>query len=79
MSLSYCDALAFCIAIFHVHAFDYSLALMYEIFSLRQDDVLSKIADRVKNFAVIYLCDIEQTPDFNAMYVPFLVCAEQKC
>lgn len=35
--------------------------------SLRQDDVLSKIADRVKNFAVIYLCDIEQTPDFNAM------------
>lgn len=35
--------------------------------SLRQDDVLSKIADRVKNFAVLYLCDIEQTPDFNAM------------
>ncbi|KAH8697669.1 pre-mRNA splicing factor Dim1 [Talaromyces proteolyticus] len=35
---------------------------------LRQDDVLSKIADRVKTFAVVYLCDIEQTPDFNAMY-----------
>lgn len=35
--------------------------------SLRQDDVLSKIADRVRTFAVIYLCDIEQTPDFNAM------------
>lgn len=26
------------------------------------------IADRVKNFAVIYLCDIDQVPDFNKMY-----------
>ena len=25
-----------------------------------QDEVLYKIADRVKNFAVIYLCDIDQ-------------------
>lgn len=50
--------------------FLFSVLLTYEIFSLRQDDVLSKIADRVKNFAVVYLCDIEQTPDFNAMYFP---------
>lgn len=64
---------------FHVNVLLFSVLLTYRIFSLRQDDVLSKIADRVKNFAVIYLCDIEQTPDFNAMYVPSLVCAEQKC
>lgn len=25
-----------------------------------QDEVLYKIADRVKNFAVIYLCDIDE-------------------
>lgn len=25
-----------------------------------QDEVLYKIAERVKNFAVIYLCDIDQ-------------------
>jgi DIM1 family U5 snRNP protein len=35
---------------------------------LRQDDVLSKVAERVKNFAVIYLCDIDLVPDFNTMY-----------
>ena len=26
------------------------------------------IADKVKNFAVIYLCDIDEVPDFNKMY-----------
>lgn len=35
---------------------------------LRQDDVLSKIAEQVKNFAVVYLCDIDQVPEFNSMY-----------
>lgn len=35
---------------------------------LRQDDVLAKIAEKVKNFAVIYLCDIDEVPDFNSMY-----------
>ena len=35
---------------------------------MRQDDVLARIADVVKNFAVIYLCDNEEVPDFNAMY-----------
>ncbi|KAJ4304316.1 hypothetical protein N0V88_001929 [Collariella sp. IMI 366227] len=28
---------------------------------MRQDEALFKIAERVKNFAVIYLCDIDQT------------------
>ncbi len=35
---------------------------------MRQDDVLARVADRVKQFAVIYLCDNEEVPDFNAMY-----------
>jgi U5 snRNP protein, DIM1 family len=35
---------------------------------MRQDEVLYKIAEKVKNFAVIYLCDIDQVPDFNQMY-----------
>jgi hypothetical protein len=36
---------------------------------MRQDEVLYRIADRVKNFAVIYLCDIDEVPDFKGMYV----------
>jgi DIM1 family U5 snRNP protein len=35
---------------------------------MRQDEVLYRIADRVKNFAVIYVCDLEQVKDFNQMY-----------
>ncbi len=35
---------------------------------MRQDEVLYRIAERVKNFAAIYLCDIDQVPDFNQMY-----------
>lgn len=27
---------------------------------MRQDEVLFKIADRVKNFAAVYLCDLDQ-------------------
>ncbi|KAL7928520.1 4A/4B type thioredoxin-like protein [Trichoderma chlorosporum] len=40
-----------------------------------QDEVLYKIADRVKNFAVIYLCDIDEVPDFNAMYELYDPCS----
>ena len=35
---------------------------------MAQDEVLYKIADRVKNFAVIYLVDQDEVPDFNTMY-----------
>ncbi len=54
---------------------------------MRQDEVLYRIADRVKNFAVrkkkslprsisieansekvIYVCDLDQVPDFRQMY-----------
>lgn len=33
-----------------------------------QDEVLAKIADDVKNFAVVYLVDTTEVPDFNVMY-----------
>mmetsp|Transcript_28898 Transcript_28898/g.33049 ORF Transcript_28898/g.33049 Transcript_28898/m.33049 type:complete len:143 (-) Transcript_28898:148-576(-) len=33
-----------------------------------QDEVLMRVAEKVKNFAVIYLVDISKVPDFNAMY-----------
>lgn len=35
---------------------------------MRQDEVLYRIADKVKNFAVIYVCDLDQVPDFKQMY-----------
>lgn len=35
---------------------------------MRQDEVLYRIADRVKNFAVLYVCDLDQVPDFKQMY-----------
>jgi DIM1 family U5 snRNP protein len=35
---------------------------------MRQDEVLAKIQEKVRNFAVIYLCDNHEVPDFNTMY-----------
>jgi len=35
---------------------------------MRQDEILYRIADKVKNFAVIYVCDIDLVADFNQMY-----------
>ncbi|GAA6061643.1 hypothetical protein JCM10212_002520 [Sporobolomyces blumeae] len=32
------------------------------------DETLFGIAEKVKNFAVIYTCDITQVPDFSKMY-----------
>lgn len=32
------------------------------------DEILFGIAEKVKNFAAIYLCDTKQVPDFNDMY-----------
>src|SRR3569833_434424 len=42
---------------------------------IMQDEVLYKIADKVKNFAAIYLCDIDQVPDFNTMYELYDPCS----
>ena len=35
---------------------------------MRMDEVLARVSEKVKLFAVIYLVDIEEVPDFNAMY-----------
>lgn len=39
-----------------------------------QDEVLASIAETVRNFAVIYLVDIEEVPDFNSMYELYEEC-----
>jgi|EP00979_Chaetoceros_neogracilis_P000622 DIM1 family U5 snRNP protein len=33
-----------------------------------QDEILMNIAEKVKNFAVIYVVDIDEVPDFCGMY-----------
>ena len=33
-----------------------------------QDEILMNITEKVKNFAVIYVVDIDEVPDFNGMY-----------
>lgn len=35
---------------------------------LKMDEVLASVAETIKNFAVIYLVDITEVPDFNTMY-----------
>jgi DIM1 family U5 snRNP protein len=35
---------------------------------MKMDEVLFNTAEQLKNFAVIYLVDIKQVPDFNTMY-----------
>lgn len=35
---------------------------------MKMDELLWKIKEKVKDFAVIYVVDIEKVPDFNAMY-----------
>jgi len=38
---------------------------------MKMDEVLYNIAEKVKNFAVIYLVDITKVPDFNKMYIGY--------
>ncbi|KAI3957165.1 hypothetical protein MKW98_002792 [Papaver atlanticum] len=40
---------------------------------MQMDEVLSSVAETIKNFAVIYLVDITEVPDFNTMYDPSTV------
>ena len=35
---------------------------------MQMDETLYKVAEDVKNFAVIYVVDIEEVPDFTTMY-----------
>ena len=40
----------------------------YDPTCMQMDEVLLKISEDVRNFAVVYLVDIEEVPDFNTMY-----------
>ncbi|KAH6671982.1 thioredoxin-like protein 4A [Halenospora varia] len=42
------------------------------------DQVLYRIVDLVKNFAVIYVYDLGQVPDFKQMYEPYDPVLEDK-
>ncbi|KAF9359799.1 MAG: mitosis protein DIM1-domain-containing protein [Benniella sp.] len=35
---------------------------------MQMDELLYSVAEKIKNFAVIYLVDITEVPDFNKMY-----------
>ena len=35
---------------------------------MRMDEILHKVSEKVKNYAVTYLVDISEVPDFNKMY-----------
>lgn len=37
-------------------------------------DALGRIADKVKNFAALYVCDLDEVPDFKAMYELYDAC-----
>lgn len=34
----------------------------------QMDEVLAGVADQIKNFAVVFLVDVSEVPDFNTMY-----------
>lgn len=36
---------------------------------MKMDEVMYSMAEKVKNFAVVYLVDITEVPDFNKMLV----------
>ncbi|XP_037489880.1 thioredoxin-like protein YLS8 [Triticum dicoccoides] len=47
---------------------DWDETFIYGLFYYFMDEVLSGVAETIKNFAVIYLVDITEVPDFNTMY-----------
>ncbi|KAF3667687.1 Thioredoxin-like protein 4A [Capsicum annuum] len=51
-----------------VWAPDLCSRLAHDERGVRMDEVLSSVAETIKNFAVIYLVDITEVPDFNTMY-----------
>ena len=40
---------------------------------MTMDETLYGVAEKVQNFAVIYLCDITQVPDFNKVSKPHYI------
>ena len=47
----------------------------YDETCMQMDEVLNGVADKVKNFAVIFLVDITEVPDFNTMYELYDPCS----
>ena len=47
----------------------------YDKDCMLQDEVLAKIADVIKNFAIIYLVDITEVSEFNVMYELYDACS----
>lgn len=45
----------------------------YDPTCMRMDETLYGIAEKVRNFAVVYLCDITEVPDFNKVSAPRLL------
>jgi len=41
---------------------------------MKQDEILAKCAEAVQNFAVFYVVDIREVPDFNTMYELYDTC-----
>ncbi|KAJ8759333.1 hypothetical protein K2173_006853 [Erythroxylum novogranatense] len=41
---------------------------------MEMDEVLASVAEAIKSFAVIYLVDITEVPDFNTMYELYDAC-----
>jgi hypothetical protein len=37
--------------------------------------IVISVAEKVKNFAVVYVCDIDEVPDFNDMYELYDECS----
>lgn len=35
---------------------------------MRMDEHLYSVAEKIRNFAAVYVCDIDQVPEFNQMY-----------
>jgi DIM1 family U5 snRNP protein len=35
---------------------------------MQMDEILYKVSEKIKRFAVVYLVDITKVPDFNTMY-----------
>lgn len=46
----------------------------YDPTCMQMDEVLASVADRIKNFAVTYLVDTSEVPDFNSMYELYDAC-----
>ena len=45
---------------------------------MTMDETLYAVADKVQNFAVIYLVDITEVPDFNKVRMPGLTVGERR-